>query len=142
MQHTGKAQRAAAERADLFATPWQYRGLVYELTKRDFNGRYRGSFGGIFRSFAQPLFLHAVRIVAFGHSEGEVGIFGKHRRVRLDAVRPVGRIPCLPGFLNRCATLINPIIVRWNSEREHAPFPGMRRPAIGATVQPTRTGRG
>jgi lipopolysaccharide transport system permease protein len=39
---------------------------VFELTKREFSGRYRGSFGGIVWSFAQPLFLLTVYTIAFG----------------------------------------------------------------------------
>jgi lipopolysaccharide transport system permease protein len=42
------------------------RGLVYELVKRDFSGRYRGTFGGALWSLEQPLFLLAVYTLAFG----------------------------------------------------------------------------
>lgn len=49
----------------LFA-PWRHRSLVLELVKREFTGRYRGSFGGVFWSFVQPLFLLAVYTLAFG----------------------------------------------------------------------------
>jgi lipopolysaccharide transport system permease protein len=42
------------------------RELVFELLKREFSGRYQGSFGGVAWSFAQPLFLLAVYTVAFG----------------------------------------------------------------------------
>ncbi|HUQ27009.1 MAG TPA: ABC transporter permease [Usitatibacter sp.] len=45
---------------------WRHRALVAELAKREFSGRYRGSFGGLAWSFAQPLFLLAVYTVAFG----------------------------------------------------------------------------
>lgn len=45
---------------------WRHRSLVLELTKREFSGRYRGSFGGIVWSFAQPLFLLTVYTIAFG----------------------------------------------------------------------------
>lgn len=45
---------------------WRNRSLVLELTKREFSGRYRGSFGGVVWSFAQPLFLLTVYTVAFG----------------------------------------------------------------------------
>jgi len=45
---------------------WRHRGLVFELAKREFSGRYRGSFGGIIWSFAQPLFLLAIYTIAFG----------------------------------------------------------------------------
>lgn len=41
-------------------------GLVLELVRREFSGRYRGSFGGMAWSFAQPLFLLAVYTFAFG----------------------------------------------------------------------------
>lgn len=42
------------------------RGLLIELFKREFSGRYQGSFGGVAWSFAQPLFLLAVYTLAFG----------------------------------------------------------------------------
>lgn len=45
---------------------WRNRSLLLELTKREFSGKYRGSFGGIFWSFAQPLFMLAVYTIAFG----------------------------------------------------------------------------
>ena len=48
------------------ALAWRHRALVAELAKREFTGRYRGSFGGLAWSFAQPLFLLAVYTVAFG----------------------------------------------------------------------------
>lgn len=53
-------------RPELFATLWRHRSLVLELTKREFSGRYRGSFGGVVWSFVQPLFLLTVYTVAFG----------------------------------------------------------------------------
>jgi lipopolysaccharide transport system permease protein len=56
----------AAAATGMFRTLWRYRGLVLELTKREFSGRYRGSFGGVVWSFVQPLFLLAVYTVAFG----------------------------------------------------------------------------
>jgi lipopolysaccharide transport system permease protein len=50
----------------IFLTLWRHRSLVLELIKREFSGRYRGSFGGIVWSFAQPLFLLTVYTIAFG----------------------------------------------------------------------------
>ena len=47
-------------------TLWRHRALVAELTRREFSGRYRGSFGGVAWSFVQPLFLLAVYTIAFG----------------------------------------------------------------------------
>lgn len=37
-----------------------------ELVRREFSGRYRGSFGGVAWSFAQPLFMLTVYTFAFG----------------------------------------------------------------------------
>lgn len=45
---------------------WQHRSLVLELTKREFSGRYRGSFGGLLWSFVQPLFMLGIYTIAFG----------------------------------------------------------------------------
>lgn len=50
----------------MFPTLWRHRALVLELARREFSGRYQGSFGGVVWSFAQPLFLLAVYTVAFG----------------------------------------------------------------------------
>jgi len=44
----------------------RHRALVAELTRREFSGRYQGSFGGVAWSFVQPLFLLAVYTLAFG----------------------------------------------------------------------------
>lgn len=50
----------------MWRTLARHRALVVELTRREFSGRYQGSFGGIAWSFVQPLFLLAVYTVAFG----------------------------------------------------------------------------
>jgi lipopolysaccharide transport system permease protein len=50
----------------LFLSLLRHRSLVIELTKREFSGKYRGSFGGLVWSFAQPLFLLTVYTIAFG----------------------------------------------------------------------------
>ena len=50
----------------MFKTLSRHRSLVLELARRDFSGRYQGSFGGLAWSFAQPLFLLAVYTIAFG----------------------------------------------------------------------------
>jgi lipopolysaccharide transport system permease protein len=50
----------------LLLSLWRHRSLIFELTKREFSGRYRGSFGGIAWSFVQPLFLLTVYTIAFG----------------------------------------------------------------------------
>lgn len=50
----------------MFLSLWRHRSLVIELTKREFSGKYRGSFGGLIWSFAQPLFLLTVYTIAFG----------------------------------------------------------------------------
>lgn len=50
----------------MWRTLVRHRALVAELTRREFSGRYQGSFGGVAWSFVQPLFLLAVYTVAFG----------------------------------------------------------------------------
>jgi len=50
----------------LFLSLWHHRSLVIELTKREFSGKYRGSFAGLAWSFVQPLFMLAVYTIAFG----------------------------------------------------------------------------
>ncbi len=50
----------------MLATLWRHRELVAELARREFSGRYQGSFGGAAWSFAQPLLLLAIYTVAFG----------------------------------------------------------------------------
>ena len=60
----GSARELAAE--GMWRTLWRHRALVAELARREFAGRYRGSFGGVAWSFVQPLFLLAVYTLAFG----------------------------------------------------------------------------
>lgn len=50
----------------MFRTLWRHRALILELTRREFLGRYQGSFGGVAWSFVQPLFLLSVYTIAFG----------------------------------------------------------------------------
>jgi len=57
---------AVNAKSNLIKSLFHHRSLVLELTKREFSGRYRGSFGGVVWSFAQPLFLLTVYTVAFG----------------------------------------------------------------------------
>lgn len=51
---------------NLLKTLIAQRSLVLELIKREFTGRYRGSFGGVAWSFVQPLFLLSIYTIAFG----------------------------------------------------------------------------
>jgi lipopolysaccharide transport system permease protein len=44
---------------------WKHRGLVWQMTKRDVLGRYRGSFIGLAWSFFNPLFLLAIYTFVF-----------------------------------------------------------------------------
>lgn len=50
----------------LLSTFWRHRGLTYELIKREFSGRYRGTFGGVLWSLVQPLVMLAIYTIAFG----------------------------------------------------------------------------
>lgn len=45
---------------------FRHRQLFWELVKRELYGRYRSSLGGLFWSFAEPLFMLAIYVVAFG----------------------------------------------------------------------------
>jgi lipopolysaccharide transport system permease protein len=45
---------------------WRHRELIVQFTRREVEGRYRGSFLGIFWSLAQPLFMLTVYTVVFG----------------------------------------------------------------------------
>jgi lipopolysaccharide transport system permease protein len=62
----GGMVRAPARSGGMWRTLWRHRALVAELTRREFSGRYQGSFGGVAWSFVQPLFLLGVYTIAFG----------------------------------------------------------------------------
>ena len=99
----------------MFATLWHHRSLAYELTKREFNGRYSGSFGGIFWSFAQPLFLLAVYTVAFGIIlKARWGFSGSTGEYALMLFAGLIVFNAFSECLNRCGTLItgNPNFVK------------------------------
>lgn len=51
---------------DPLSLVWRHRNLVLELVKREFTGRYQGTFGGILWSLVQPLFMLTVYTIAFG----------------------------------------------------------------------------
>lgn len=51
----------------MFKTLIQHRQLLLELVKREFTGRYRGSFGGVLWSMLEPLLMFTVYVVAFGY---------------------------------------------------------------------------
>ena len=45
---------------------WRHRDLIVQFTKREIEGRYRGSFLGIFWSLAYPLFMLGIYTFVFG----------------------------------------------------------------------------
>lgn len=49
----------------LFKNFWMHRHLIWQLSKREIVGRYRGSFMGVFWSFFNPLLLLAVYTFVF-----------------------------------------------------------------------------
>jgi lipopolysaccharide transport system permease protein len=66
-RHDGRDEgRKRAHFSTLFAVPWRHRRLIYELTKRDILGRYRGSVMGLAWSIVQPLIMLAMYTVVFG----------------------------------------------------------------------------
>jgi len=51
---------------EVFACPWRHRTLVWQLTKREVLGRYRGSTFGLFWAVLQPLVLLGLYTFVFG----------------------------------------------------------------------------
>jgi lipopolysaccharide transport system permease protein len=61
---------------------YQYKTLIYELTKRDIAIRYRGSYLGIFWSFLRPLCMLCVFGVVFGYIfQSKLGRFPQESKV-------------------------------------------------------------
>jgi lipopolysaccharide transport system permease protein len=52
--------------AMIFHSLWQHRNIVWQMTKRDVVGRYRGSFMGLMWSFLNPLFMLIIYTIVFG----------------------------------------------------------------------------
>ena len=52
--------------ADVFASFWRHRRLVFQLARRDVAGRYRGSYLGLGWSLFSPLLMLAVYTLVFG----------------------------------------------------------------------------
>lgn len=69
---TGLPVRAAALRIPLhplgpYVSLARHARLVWELCKRDVSGRYRGSMGGMFWAFLNPLLMLAIYAFVFGY---------------------------------------------------------------------------
>lgn len=69
---TGTPVRAAAVRIPLhplgpYVSLARHARLVWELCKRDVSGRYRGSMGGMFWAFLNPLLMLAIYSFVFGY---------------------------------------------------------------------------
>src|SRR5262245_47521403 len=60
-----------------FAIVWRYRELIWQMTKREVIGRYRGSILGVLWSFLTPLVMLAIYSFVFG--------FVMHVRWRADS---------------------------------------------------------
>jgi lipopolysaccharide transport system permease protein len=58
-------QKFSASPRALFAGLWNHRQLIKSLTQREIQGRYRGSFMGLFWSFVTPVFMLAVYTFVF-----------------------------------------------------------------------------
>lgn len=58
-------QKFSASPRALFAGLWNNRQLIKSLTQREIQGRYRGSFMGLFWSFVTPVFMLAVYTFVF-----------------------------------------------------------------------------
>lgn len=58
-------QDFSASPREMVASFWRNRSLIYALSKREVAGRYRGSYGGIFWSFLNPVFMLIVYTFVF-----------------------------------------------------------------------------
>jgi lipopolysaccharide transport system permease protein len=59
-------RRHGAKLTDLIAGFWRNRELIFQLTRREVIGRYRGSALGIFWSFVHPFLMLAIYTLVFG----------------------------------------------------------------------------
>ena len=50
----------------VFGSLWRHRSLVFQLSRRDVLGRYRGSYLGLLWSFFSPLLMLSVYTFVFG----------------------------------------------------------------------------
>jgi lipopolysaccharide transport system permease protein len=58
-------QYFSASPREMIDTFWRNRSLIYTLSKREVMGRYQGSYGGIFWSFLNPVFMLIVYTFVF-----------------------------------------------------------------------------
>ncbi|WP_217426874.1 ABC transporter permease [Klebsiella oxytoca] len=49
----------------MLASIWRNKNLIYQMTRRDISGRYKGSVMGLFWSFINPIFMLAVYTIVF-----------------------------------------------------------------------------
>ncbi len=99
----------------MFLSLWRHRSLVFELTKREFSGKYRGSFGGLVWSFAQPLFMLTVYTIAFGVIlQARWGFSGSTREYALMLFAGLVVFNAFSEVLSKSTTLItaNPNFVK------------------------------
>lgn len=61
-----KSHSYRAGPADVFSSLWRHRRLVFQLTRRDVVGRYRGSYLGLTWSLFSPLLMLCVYTLVFG----------------------------------------------------------------------------
>ena len=61
---TGQYQHSASP-AEIFSSFWRNRGLIWQMTKREVIGRYRGSVMGMAWSFFNPIFMLTVYTFVF-----------------------------------------------------------------------------
>lgn len=57
--------RHSARATDILIIVWKHRQLIWQMTKREVLGRYRGSILGLFWSFFQPVFMLCVYTFVF-----------------------------------------------------------------------------
>jgi lipopolysaccharide transport system permease protein len=100
----------------MIACTWRHYELILEMVRHDFTQRYRGSYGGILWSFANPLAMLAVFTLAFGglFSRGAYESEGGVIYYALNIFPGLLLFQALAEVINKAPTLItgNPAYVK------------------------------
>src|SRR5437660_744729 len=65
VRHPRERERYAAHPLMVFLSLWQYRNLIWQMSKREVISRYRGSTLGLLWSFFHPLFMLTIYTFVF-----------------------------------------------------------------------------
>lgn len=85
---------------ELLISPWRHRDLLWDLTKRDFIGRYKGSMLGVLWSLFNPLLMLAIYTFVFSVAFKAKWGAGEESKVAFAIVLFSGMI--IHGFFAEC----------------------------------------